>query len=66
MRNLILATGLAVLLGVGAPIASAGGNSFQGKLAPEIRPSGWIGGDGRTSLADFRGEVVLLEFWFSH
>ena len=34
-----------------------------GQLAPEIFVSHWIGGDGRTSITDFRGEVVLLEFW---
>ena len=40
-----------------------GDASLAGKPAPEIQATGWLHGDGRTSLADFRGEVVLLEFW---
>lgn len=34
-----------------------------GQVAPDIQVSDWIGGDGRSSLEDFRGEVVFLEFW---
>lgn len=41
-------------------------NAAVGELAPEIEVREWINGDGRTSLADFRGEVVLLEFWGTH
>jgi len=36
------------------------------KLAPEIEIRDWINGDGRTSLSDYRGQVVLLEFWNTH
>src|SRR5262245_6660691 len=43
--------------------AALGDASLAGKPAPEIQAADWIHGDGRTSLADFRGEVVLLEFW---
>ncbi len=39
---------------------------WVGKEAPEIQVSSWIQSDGRTSLADYRGEVVLLEFWSTH
>jgi thiol-disulfide isomerase/thioredoxin len=38
-------------------------SSLAGRPAPEIQAAEWIHGDGRTTLADFRGEVVLLEFW---
>jgi thiol-disulfide isomerase/thioredoxin len=53
-----------VVLGllVAAP-ASAGEGSLVGSPAPEIKTSEWFHGDGRTTLADFRGQVVLLEFW---
>jgi thiol-disulfide isomerase/thioredoxin len=37
--------------------------SLVGSKAPEIRTTDWIHGDGRTTLADFRGQSVLLEFW---
>jgi thiol-disulfide isomerase/thioredoxin len=40
--------------------------SLVGRDAPEIQAHDWIGGDGRSSLADFRGEVVYLEFWKTH
>ena len=37
--------------------------AVKGQAAPDIEVGDWINGDGRTSLADFRGEVVFLEFW---
>lgn len=52
----------AALLVIVAAVAR-GDTSLAGKPAPEIQAKDWIHGDGRTSLADFRGEVVLLEFW---
>ena len=42
----------------GPPAAAA-----VGALAPDIQIQDTINGDGRTSLADFKGEVVFLEFW---
>jgi len=59
MRKLGALAGLLVFL----PVARA---DLVGKEAPEISVKEWINGDGRTSLKDFRGEVVLLEFWQSH
>lgn len=47
---------------IAAAFAFADG-SLAGKPAPEIQATDWVHGDGRTTLADFRGEVVLLEFW---
>jgi thiol-disulfide isomerase/thioredoxin len=52
-----------VALIVIAAAFARGDTSLAGKPAPEIQATDWIHGDGRTSLADFRGEVVLLEFW---
>ena len=46
-----------------AAAVAFGDTSLAGKPAPEIQAAEWIHGDGRTTLADFRGEVVLLEFW---
>lgn len=34
--------------------------------APEIEIRAWIRGDGLDRLEDFRGQVVLLEFWNTH
>ncbi len=60
--SLARATALLVL----AAAASAGETSLVGKPAPEIAATAWIHGDGRAALADFRGEVVVLEFWKTH
>jgi len=46
--------------------ATAGESSLVGKPAPEIEAREWIHGDGRATLADFRGSVVVLEFWKTH
>jgi hypothetical protein len=67
-RAFVVAT---LFLALAAPLAATGQETkdappavaAEGRLAPEIFVSHWIGGDGRTSIADFRGEVVLLEFW---
>jgi hypothetical protein len=64
MRTSKLALAGAVgLLLVGAAV---GAQSFKGQEAPDIQVNEWVNGDGRNSLADFRGEVVYLEFWKSH
>lgn len=60
--SLIAAAALAAPLSArsedGAPAVAA-----KGRPAPAFEAADWIGGDGRTKLADFRGEVVLLVFW---
>mgnify|MGYP001227890671 CR=1 FL=1 len=68
MRSAVLAAVAAAALGVGLTNTSvvAAGNSFMGEAAPEIQVGDWINGDGRTDLADYKGEVVLLEFWQTH
>lgn len=49
---------------VAVAVAEATGQtSLEGETAPEIQVREWIHGDGRTTLADFKGKVVLLEFW---
>jgi hypothetical protein len=44
-----------------APALFAGEANLVGQDAPEIQTSDWLGSDGRTRIADYRGEVVLLE-----
>jgi hypothetical protein len=64
MRLVRFASSVAVALVLCSVWADAGEQpSLVGRPAPEIQATDWIHGDGRTSLADFRGEVVLLEFW---
>jgi len=61
MRNAWLAGG--VLLAASASVFALGGDSNVGKEAPELQTKEWINSDGRTTLADLRGEVVLVEGW---
>jgi hypothetical protein len=61
----------ALALGAMTPLVAAGEDTAPataavGQLAPEIQVTDWINGDGRTSISDFRGEVVFLEFWGTH
>jgi thiol-disulfide isomerase/thioredoxin len=69
-RSLAAAAAAAFLLAAASPAAWPQEKTSDvptaaavGRPAPEIQVTDWIGGDGRTALADFRGEVVLLEFW---
>ncbi len=62
MKSAWLAAGLLALLGSAAN-AQDGGSSLVGREAPEISTPEWMNGDGRTAIADFRGEVVLIEAW---
>jgi thiol-disulfide isomerase/thioredoxin len=41
--------------------ACAKEDCLVGKEAPEIETSQWLGSDGRTRLADLKGQVVLVE-----
>ncbi len=74
VRATILVVTAAAVLGIGLPLCLPGHLSVcraesqtqDVELAPEIEIDAWINGDGRTSLADYRGEVVLLEFWNTH
>ena len=62
MRNAWWAAGLLVLAGAVAT-AQDQSKSLVGKDAPELQTKEWINSDGRTTLADMRGEVVLIESW---
>jgi len=63
-RTPILAGLLSLLAGATVALALDGPN--VGKEAPELQTKEWINSDGRTTLADFRGEVVLVEGWKTH
>ena len=57
-----LALGLLGLLGR-TPVMAQDGPSLVGQDAPEISTKEWINSDGRSAIADFKGEVVLIEEW---
>lgn len=65
MRHPAIRAAAAAVLLVAAARA-VGDATLTGRPAPEIQAKEWIHGDGRTTLADFKGEVVLLEFWKTH
>ncbi len=52
---------LLLLLATGPALAQDAG--FIGKEAPEITANDWINRPEKTSIADHRGEVLLLEFF---
>lgn len=70
MKKLALLVALAAFVLVSPREAALSAETFAsaavGQAAPEIRVRDTVGGDGRTSLSDFRGEVVLIEFWATH
>lgn len=68
MRKMLFLGAALLALATAAPVAAypqetAPTTAVTGRPAPDIEVGDWINGDGRTSLADFRGEVVVLEFW---
>jgi thiol-disulfide isomerase/thioredoxin len=63
MPRLLRTLTAAALVVVAAAALAAADGSLVGKPAPEIQVREWVHGDGRSTLADFRGDVVLLEFW---
>jgi len=44
-----------------AAVAEDGAPSLVGQKAPEIQTKEWLNSDGRTRIADYAGEVVLVE-----
>jgi hypothetical protein len=63
MKRYWLAAGLLALTG---PAVFAGDSTAQpdvGKDAPELQTKEWINSEGRTTLADMKGEVVVLANW---
>lgn len=52
----------AIVVAVGASVVLAGSEaSLLGKDAPAISTAEFLQSDGRTQIADFKGEVVFLE-----
>jgi hypothetical protein len=41
----------------------ASGQSFVGQMAPDFTIEQWTNGTGKNLLSEFRGRVVLIEFW---
>ena len=66
MRRTLLAAAAATVLALALPSGSEPASAQDAGLAPEIQINEWIHGDGLDQLADYRGEVVLLEFWNTH
>ncbi len=72
MKQIIVLAGLALAVAVpfstsfSEQVTMGTGPATVDQLAPDIQISSTINGDGRTSLADFRGEVVFLEIWGTH
>ena len=66
MRRLLLAATAVLTLAVAAHPVGSALRAQEADLAPELRIDAWIHGDGRDTLADYRGDVVLLEFWQTH
>jgi len=48
---------------IAAAATLPGETSMVGRLPPDIAVKSWINTKGWKSLADLRGNVVLLEFW---
>ena len=64
MRRTLILPGLLGLLAAGVAIAGDEPKTgLVGQEAPELGTKEWINSDGRTSIADFKGEVVLIEQW---
>ncbi len=53
--------GAAAIMATGAAIANAA-NSFKGEVPPTLGVRDWMNSSPKT-LAELKGEVVLLEFW---
>lgn len=66
MRRTLLAATAATLIALTLPQGSETVMAQSSGPAPEIQINEWINGDGRTTLEDYRGEVVFLEFWNTH
>ncbi len=60
MSRVIAALAFAALWGA-TPIADADEVGLVGQPAPELQTKEWINSDGRTRVADFKGEVLLVE-----
>ena len=66
MKSMLVVAGIATALTLGSAVNAGTGKKLVGQEAPAINVQSWLNGDGRTEVADYRGEVVLLEFWKTH
>lgn len=57
----ILGIAAAVLAGAVSVVFAGGDPSILGKDAPAISTSEFLQSDGRTQVADFKGEVLFIE-----
>lgn len=63
MKRAWLAAGLVALAAGGLALAQESKEGIVGKDAPELQTREWINNNGRTAIADFKGEVVFIEQW---
>ncbi len=54
---------LAAALVIATPSGADARHTLVGETAPELTARDWSRGDGRTEIAGFDGEMVLLAFW---
>ena len=47
-------------------VAAPGAVPAIGEITPDFTFKNFISGDGRSSMGDFRGSVVLVDWWGTH
>ncbi|MEQ1829941.1 MAG: TlpA disulfide reductase family protein, partial [Pirellula sp.] len=47
----------------GSNIARTELNALEGNVAPALVATSWTSSDGEVKLADFKGKIVLIDFW---
>ena len=67
MKSLLLVLSASLLIGCGAsggagPTVPSGGAVEVGKKAPEVSGED-VGGEGPASIAEGKGQVVIVDFW---
>ena len=64
MRAVTVSVALAVVGLAGAAAVLAGDEPrILGKEAPAIETKEWLNSDGRTAIADFKGELLFIELF---
>lgn len=61
MYRLSMTAALLLLASASPAVAQDGAPSLVGQKAPELQTREWLNSDGRTRIADYAGEVVLVE-----
>ena len=57
------AAALAFLVALSGAATASAAKTFKDEVPPDFKIEEWINGTGETSLSEFRGRVVLLDFW---